>query len=142
VAIDDAIVSERIRRGFAYFNDRDWEALQRGFPAEFYAIDRVPPDSRVTHGPAALREITEANGDFAFADLTMEAVEIEVVRPAPSVIVAAVKVMARASGGTSDVPVQAEIAQTWRFDDTGIPICMEQFRTWDDAREAARLAQQ
>jgi hypothetical protein len=138
VAIDDAIVSERIRRGFTYFNDRDWEALERGFPADFQAIDRVPPDHRVARGPAALREITEANGDLAFADLAMEVVEIEVVRPAPGLIAAAVRVMARASGGTSDVPVEAEIAQTWTFDETGIPVRMEQFRRWDDARQAAR----
>jgi hypothetical protein len=137
VAIEDAVVSERIRRGFAYFNDRNWEALERGFPAEFQAIDRVPPDALVARGPSALREITETNGDFAFADLVMEAVEIQIVRPPTGGIAAVVRVAARASGGASDVPVESEIAQTWTFDEAGVPVRFEQFRNWADARQAA-----
>jgi SnoaL-like protein len=138
VTIDDDLVGERIRRGFEFFNARDWDVLERGFSPEFQMVDRVPPDVRIANGPGALREITEAAGDFAFADLVMEPVEIQVLRPATGGIAAAVRIAARATGGTSDIPVEDEIAQTWTFDEEGVPLRVEQFRRWTDALEAAR----
>jgi hypothetical protein len=70
-------VEAGIRRGYELFNERDWDRLARWFTEDFEAVDRVPPDERRANGPNALREITEANGDTAFADLEMEVLEVE-----------------------------------------------------------------
>ena len=129
---------EGIRRGFELFNRREWDRLARGFPDDFVAIDRVPPDELTVRGPDALRRITEANGDTAFAGLRMEAVEVRVADSGDGLTRVAVRVRAEASGGTSGVDLQGEIAQVWDFR-AGVPVRMEQFRTWAEALAAARL---
>jgi len=132
-------IEEAIRRGFELFNARDWDRLARGFSPEFEAIDHVPPDELRAHGPDALKQITDANGDAAFADLRMEAVEVRTARAGDDVVLVAVRVRAQASGGTSGVELQDEIGQTWTFR-SGAPTRMEQFRSWDEAQSAAGLA--
>ena len=129
-------IPDRIRRGFDLFNERDWDTVQRGLPADFLAIDHVPPDKREAHGPNAMREITEVNGDAAFADLRMEATDVKLVMKEEGRVVAVVRVVSKASGGASDVPVDAEIAQVWTFEN-GVATRFEQFRTWDEAERAA-----
>jgi hypothetical protein len=47
-----------------------------------------------------------------------------------------VRILATASGGTSGVPVDSELAQIWAFE-SGVPVRFEQFRTWDEALAAA-----
>jgi ketosteroid isomerase-like protein len=129
-------LADRIRFGFDRFIERDWEALSRGLPADFEAIDHVPPDELRAHGPDAMQEITEANGDAAFADLRMAVLEVEVIDAGDGRDLALVRVKAAASGGASGTPVDAEIAQLWIFEG-GVAIRMEQYRTWEEARRAA-----
>jgi SnoaL-like domain len=129
-------LADRIRFGFERFNERDWDALARGLPEEFEAIDHVPPDVLRARGPGAMRQITEANGDLAFTDLRMKPVEVEVLAGTGDRALAVVRITATASGGASGAPVDAEIGQLWTFED-GIAIRMEQFRTWEEARRAA-----
>jgi hypothetical protein len=131
-------VEEGIRRGYELFNRREWDRLARGFPEDFEAIDRVPPDARHALGPGALREITEANGDNAFADLRMEATEVRVAVLDDGLTHAVVRVHAAGSGGASGAPVQGEVGQFWAFEGDRA-IRMEQFRTWDEALAAAGL---
>jgi ketosteroid isomerase-like protein len=129
-------LADRIRLGFDRFNERDWEALQRGLREDFEAIDRVPPDELHARGPDAMRQITEANGEVAFADLRMEVLEIEVRELGEDRALTLVRIHAAASGGASGAPVDAEIGQLWTFED-GVATRMEQFRTWEEARRAA-----
>jgi hypothetical protein len=127
-------LGDRIRLGFERFNRRDWEAIARGLPEHFEAVDHL--DERHARGPRAFEEITTANGDLAFEDLRMEPSEI-VALPAPGDRVELlVRIFASASGGTSGVPVDSELAQVWTFE-RGVPVRFEQFRTWDEARRAA-----
>jgi hypothetical protein len=67
-------LGDRIRLGFDRFNARDWDLVARGLPEDFEAVDHL--DERSARGPNALKEITTANGDVAFASLHMEPVEI------------------------------------------------------------------
>ena len=127
-----------MRRGYDLFNQRAWDRLARGFPEDFEAIDRVPPDELRLRGPNALRQITEANGDTAFTDLRMEPLEIRVADPEGDVVQIAVRVRATASGEASGIDLQDEIGQTWTFE-AGVAVRMEQFRTWDEALAAAGL---
>ena len=129
-------IPERIRRGFDLFNRRDWDAVERGLPADFVAVDHIPPDGREARGAGALREITQTGGDSAFADLEMEATDVKLVMKEEGRVLAVVRVMSSASGGASDVPVGAEIAQVWTFEN-GVATRFEQFRTWDEAERAA-----
>jgi hypothetical protein len=128
-----------IRRGFELFNERNWDVLARGFPDDFEATDHIPPDGLRTRGPYALREITEAAGDRAFADLRFEPLEIITDERPPNGANVRVRVATKGSGGSSGVPVQAEIAQLWRYEG-GIPKRMDQYRTWDEACRAAGAA--
>jgi hypothetical protein len=130
-------LADRIRLGFDRFNERDWEALQRGLPEDFEAIDRVPPDEFCARGPDAMRQITEANGDTAFADLRMEVLEVEVRDAGDERALVVLRIAATASGGVSGAPVDAEIGQLWTFVN-GVATRMEQFRTWEEARRGAR----
>ncbi len=130
---------DAIRAGFELFNRREWDRLARGFPDDFVAIDRVPPDELTIRGPDALRQITEANGDTAFAGLRVEAVELRTAHSADDVTRVAVRVRAAATGSTSGVDLQGEIGQAWTFR-AGVAIRMEQFRTWDETLAAAGLA--
>ena len=131
-------IEEAVARGYELFNEREWDRIARGLPEDFEAVDHVPPDELRAHGPNALREITEANGDTAFADLRMEAAEVAVAGPEDGAMRVAVRVRAWASGGASGAPVSAEIGQLWVFEG-GTATRMEQFRTWDEARAAAGL---
>ena len=128
--------ADRIRLGYERFNRRDWDAIARGFPDEFEAVDRASVDERTAHGPRALELITKAHGDTAFADLRMDVVEVETITGDEGVVVAAVRIAASASGGSSGAPVEGELGQLWTFHD-GVPIRFEQFGTWDEARQAA-----
>jgi hypothetical protein len=128
--------SDRIKLGYELFNRRDWDAIARGLPDDFEAVDHVPPDERREHGPDALRAITTANGDAAFDNLRMEVVEVELVDGAGDELRAAVRIAASASGGTSGAAVEAEIGQLWTYRG-GVPCRFEQFRTWQEARSAA-----
>ena len=122
---------ERIRLGYEHFNRRDWDAVARGLPDDFEAVDHVPPDELRVRGPRALQSITEANGDAAFAGLTMKVIEArEIERGGLTHVVA--RVAARASGEASGVPLEGEIGQVWTFDG-GLPKRFEQFRSWDEA---------
>jgi hypothetical protein len=129
-------LADRIRFGFDRFNSRDWEAFTRGFPDDFEAIDHVPPDARHAYGPDALKQITDANADTAFAGLRMEPTEISVLDSDGELVRILVRVDAAGSGGSSGAPVESEIAQLWIFRD-GLPVRMEQFRTWEEALAAA-----
>jgi ketosteroid isomerase-like protein len=129
-------LADRIRVGFERFNRRDWAGVSRGLPDDFEAVDHVPPDELRAHGPDALRQITDANGDTAFADLRMQVLEVSIVGEDGDLVRAAVRVWAAGSGGSSGAPVEAEIAQLWTFRD-GIAVRMEQFRTWEEALAAA-----
>ena len=132
-------LEEAIRRGFELFNARDWDRLALALPADFEAIDRVPPDALVVRGAQALRQITEANGDTAFAGLRMDPVEIRTAPSDDDVMRVAVRVRAVASGESSGVALEDEIGQTWTYR-AGVPVRMEQFRTWEETLAAAGLA--
>jgi SnoaL-like domain len=127
-------VADRIRLGFDRFNRRDWEAIARGLPEHFEAVDHL--DEQSARGPHAFREITTANGDLAFADLQMEPTEIVPLSAQGERVIVVVRILATASGGTSGVPVDSELAQIWAFE-SGVPVRFEQFRTWDEALAAA-----
>ena len=129
-------IADRIRLGYERFNQRDWDAIARGLPDDFMAVDRVPLDERTAHGPRALEVITKANGDTAFAGLKMNVVDVETIARDDGAVVALVRIAASASGGSSGAPVDAEIGQLWTFRD-GIPKRFDQFGTWDEARQAA-----
>jgi ketosteroid isomerase-like protein len=130
-------LGDRIRLGFERFNERDWAGVTRGLPDDFEAVDHVPPDELRARGPGALKQITDANGDTAFADLRMEVLEVAILGEDGDLVPVAVRVGATGSGGSSGAPVEAEIAQVWTFRD-GVAIRMEQFRTWAEALAAAR----
>jgi hypothetical protein len=127
-------IDERIRLGFERFNRRDWDAIARGLPDHFEAVDHL--DERQARGPNAFEEITTANGDLAFEDLRMEPSEIVALPARGERVEVLVRILASASGGTSGVPVDSELAQIWTFE-AGVPVRFEQFRTWDQARRAA-----
>jgi hypothetical protein len=127
-------LADRIRLGFDRFNRRDWEAIARGLPEDFEAVDHL--DEQSARGPQAFREITTANGDLAFADLRMEPTEIVPLPARGDRVNVVVRILATASGGTSGVPVDSELAQVWTFE-SGVPVRFEQFRTWDEALAAA-----
>lgn len=131
-------IADRVRSGYEIFNRRDWDAVARGLPDDFEAIDHVAVDERRARGPYALREITNAAGDSAFANLKMEALQIEVVSHEDSEVQAVVRVGASASGGRSGAPVSSEVGQIWTYE-AGVPKRFEQFRTWEDACRAAGL---
>jgi hypothetical protein len=131
-------IADRVRWGFEIFNRRDWDAVARGLPEDFEAIDHVAVDERHAHGPYALREITNSAGDSALADLRMEATEVEVVSREGGEVQAVTRVAASASGGRSGAPVSGEIGQLWTFVG-GVPKRFEQFRSWEEARRAAGL---
>ena len=63
-------------------------------------------------------------------------IEIAIVPGADDSALAVVRVAAKGSGGTSGVPVDAEIGQVWTFT-RGVATRFEQFRTWKDAQQAA-----
>ena len=128
-------IGDSIRLGYERFNRRDWDAIARGLPEDFEAIDWVPIDELRTHGPRALEEITKANGDTAFADLRMDVVDVVTVTRDDGAVQALVRIAAAASGGASGAPVEAEIAQVWTFE-AGVPKRFEQFRTWEEAEQA------
>lgn len=130
---------DRIRLGYERFNARDWAAIARSLPEDFEAIDRAAVDERRLLGSDALRLITTSAGDVAFADLRMEAVEIEVLASGDDEVEVLVRVSATASGATSGAPVSSGIGHVWTFVE-GAPQRFEQFRTWEDARRAAGLA--
>lgn len=121
-----------MRIGFERFNRRDWEAIARALPDDFEAVDRVPPDELRVRGPDALRSITEANGDTAFAGLRMTVTEIRVVELGQGRAHVVARVAARASGEASGVPLEGEIAQVWTYEGE-VPRRFEQFRSWDEA---------
>jgi hypothetical protein len=98
-------VADRIRLGFDRFNRRDWEAIARGLPEHFEAVDHL--DEQSARGPHAFREITTANGDLAFADLQMEPTEIVPLSAQGERVIVVVRILATASGGTSGVPVDS-----------------------------------
>jgi hypothetical protein len=127
-------LADRIRLGFDRFNARDWDLIARGLPDRFEAVDHL--DERRARGPDAFRQITTANGDQAFADLRMEPSEIIVLPAKGDRTDVLVRILASASGGTSGVPVDSEVAQVWTFE-RGVPVRFEQFRTWKEARTAA-----
>ena len=127
---------DAIKRGFGHFNRRDWDAIARGLPEDFEAIDRAPVDVLRARGPYALKTITDANGDTAFADLRMEVLEAFTVELRTDVVLVVVRVAASARGGESGAPVEGEIGQVWTFDG-GVPRRCEQFPTWEQARRAA-----
>jgi hypothetical protein len=127
-------LADRIRLGFERFNARDWDLVARGLPEDFEAVDHL--DERSARGPNALREITTANGDVAFASLQMHPAEIHAFPADGERVQVVVRVLASASGGSSGVPVDSELAQVWTFDG-GVPIRFEQFRSWDEALAAA-----
>jgi ketosteroid isomerase-like protein len=129
-------LADRIRVGFDRFNRRDWGGVSRGLPDDFEAVDHVPPDELRARGPDALKQITDANGDTAFADLRMEVLEVSIVGEDGDLVRAAVRVWAAGSGDASGAPVAAEIGQLWTFVN-GVATRMEQFRTWEEARRAA-----
>lgn len=131
-------IPDRIRRGYERFNERDWNAVARGLPDDFEAVDHVPLDEVTASGPRAVELITKATGDSAFADLTMDVAHVETATRNGGVVVALVRITASASGGSSGAPVETEIAQVWTFQD-GVPRRCEQFRTWEEARQAAAL---
>jgi hypothetical protein len=68
----------------------------------------------------------------------MEVLEVELATPPDGRVIAAVRIHATASGGTSGVGVESEIGQAWTFD-AGVVTRMEQFRTWEEALAAAGL---
>jgi hypothetical protein len=127
-------IGDRIRLGFERFNRRDWDAVARGLPDEFEAIDHL--DARRAVGPRALQEITTANADTAFAYLSMDPVEILVLPETNGRVEAVVRVVAKGSGESSGIDLEGEVAQIWTFAD-GVPMRFEQFRTWGEARRAA-----
>jgi hypothetical protein len=127
-------ISDRIRLGYERFNRRDWETIARGLPDHFEAIDHL--DERRAAGPNALKEVTTANGDTAFAELRMEPVEILTVAESADRVLAVVRVAATGSGENSGISVSGEVGQVWTFEH-GIPVRFEQFRTWDETRRAA-----
>src|SRR5215208_7285768 len=97
---------DAIKRGFGHFNRRDWDAIARGLPEDFEAIDRAPVDVLRARGPYALKTITDANGDTAFADLRMEVLEAFTVELRTDVVLVVVRVAASARGGESGAPVE------------------------------------
>jgi hypothetical protein len=127
-------LSDRIRLGYERFNRRDWETIARGLPDHFEAIDHL--DAHRAHGPDALRTITTANADTAFADMRMEPAEVVVLPPRGEVVQVLVRVEATAIGGTSGLEIDSELGQIWTFD-AGVPVRFEQFRTWEETRRAA-----
>jgi hypothetical protein len=129
-------IADRIRLGYERFNKREWDAVARGLPDDFEAVDHVPVDERQAHGPRALEVITKANGDSAFGDLTMEVLDVATVIRGDGLVFALVRIAAAARGGSSGAPVESEIGQIWTFRE-GVPTRFEQFRTWDEARQAA-----
>ena len=131
-------IADRVRSGYEIFNRRDWDAIARGLPEDFEAVDHVAVDERRARGPYALREITNAAGDSVFADMRMEVIEVDVVSNVNSVVHAIVRVRATASGGRSGAPVSGEVTQIWTYE-ADVPKRFEQFRTWDEARQAAGL---
>jgi hypothetical protein len=127
-------IGDRLKLGFERFNRRDWEAIARGLPDHFEAIDHL--DEHRAVGPYALKEITTANADSAFASLRMEPAEILMAPGNGDRIQVLVRVTTTGSGDTSGITLEDEVGQIWTFED-GIPIRFEQFRTWDEARAAA-----
>jgi hypothetical protein len=127
-------LADRIRLGFDRFNAREWHLVARGLPEHFEAIDHL--DEHSARGPKALEEITTANADTAFSRMRMEPVEIRALPADGERVLVVVRVIASASGETSGVPVDSELAQVWTFD-RGVPVRFEQFRTWDEALAAA-----
>ena len=125
-----------IEAGFAAFNRRDWDTIADGLPQHFEFHDNVPPDAIVERGPYAMKAITDANGDMAFAGLQMNPIEIELLASADDRTQVLVRVSASAAGGSSAAPVRAEIAALWTLEN-GTLVRIEQFRSWDDARDAA-----
>jgi SnoaL-like domain len=131
-------IADRVRSGYAIFNRRDWDAIARGLPEDFEAIDHVAVDERHTRGPNALREITDAAGDSVFAGMKMEPLEVEVVGDGSGVVWAVVRVGASASGGRSGAPVSGEVWQVWTYE-ADVPKRFEQFLTREEARQATGL---
>ena len=129
---------DAIKRGFEHFNRRDWDTIARGLPDDFEAVDRAPVDALRARGSYALRTITDANGDTAFADLRMEVVEALTVEPREGVLLVVVRVAATATGEGSGAPVEGEVGQIWTAED-GVLRRFEQFSTWDEARRAAEV---
>jgi hypothetical protein len=127
-------IHERIRLGYERFNRRDWDAVARGLPETFEAVDHL--DARSARGPNALREITTANADTAFPAMTMEPVEILVMPDPDGRERVLVRVIATGRGGTSGLEVQDEVGQIWTFEG-GVPVRFEQFRTWEETQRAA-----
>lgn len=129
-------VVDAIKRGFEHFNRRDWDAIARGLPDDFEAVDRAPVDTLRARGPYALRTITNANGDTAFDDLRMEVVEAFTVEAREEVLLVVLRVAASATGGQSGAPVEGEVGQIWTVEG-GVLKRFEQFATWEEARRAA-----
>jgi hypothetical protein len=128
-----------MKAGFAAFNRRDWDAIARGLPDDFEFHDKVPPDALVMRGPYAMRDVTEANGDLAFAGLVMEVAALETIELDGDRTQILVRVRTSAAGGHSETPVSAELGQLWTLVD-GAPIRAEQFRSWAEAHAAAQAA--
>jgi ketosteroid isomerase-like protein len=128
---------DAIKRGFELFNRRDWDAIARGLPDDFEAVDRAPVDVLRARGPYALRTITDANGDTAFADLRMDVVDGFTVEPSKDVVLVVVRVAASGTGGASGARVEGEIGQIWTVEN-GVIKRLEQFPSWDEASRAAK----
>ena len=127
-------IPDRVRLGYERFNRRDWETIARGLPDHFEAVDHL--DERRAVGPNALKEVTTANGDTAFAQLLMEPMEILTVAVSAERVLAVVRVAAMGSGENSGISISGEVGQIWTFEH-GIPVRFEQFRTWEETRRVA-----
>jgi ketosteroid isomerase-like protein len=123
---------ERLRRGYAAFNEGGIDAILDWLASDITVQDRESgPDRETHHGVAGIKELFESMME-AFDELRLEPVEM--IRVGPHIVVA---LRQHARGRGSGAEVEGSTAHVWTLK-KGKPVSLRIFR--DKERALAVLA--
>ncbi len=129
VAAGDA---DRLRHGYAAFNEGGIDAVIDWLAPEITVRDRESlPDRETHHGIAGILEVFESMME-AFDQVTLEPAEI--VERGGYVVVS---LRQRARGRGSGIEIESEVAHVWTMA-AGTPVGLRMFRDVEQALEAIR----
>jgi ketosteroid isomerase-like protein len=123
---------ERLRRGYAAFNEGGVDAILEWLEPQITVHDRESsPDRETYHGVLGIKELFESTME-AFERLTLEPQEFTQVGDRMVVVV-----LQRAQGRGSGAEVESTVVHVWTMRD-GRPSALRIFRDRERALEAAR----
>jgi ketosteroid isomerase-like protein len=125
---------ERIRDGFALFEQGKLDEAMEGFDPAFELDDHiVPEDTTEARGREALRAQLE-NLNQAFGEIHYELRDF--IDLGDRILV---RVGVHAKGGQTGIEMREEVGQIWRVR-AGLATSLEIFRSWEEALSAAGIS--